>query len=203
MKTYASTNREINNTLYSKRVLHSSNKNILQKIISNALTTCFLLIPESVNREIKQQRKQHLSAMIVDPDYLKQAWKESLQWVYEHIHFLLWPIPKGIELYKEQWTISKTPCPRLSPWRYGRVFLAWSDAIKWRYTYTMAYKLAWTELSLIEILSNNVIHNWVLIMTLPFSSFIYYMIVKKSDLHYAQEHIYLEKIAKFSDKNEI
>jgi hypothetical protein len=73
MKTYASTNREINNTLYSKRVLHSSNKNILQKIISNALTTCFLLIPESVNREIKQQRKQHLSAMIVDPDYLKQA----------------------------------------------------------------------------------------------------------------------------------
>ena len=40
-------------------------------------------------------------------------------------------------------------------------------------------------------------------MTLPFSSFIYYMIVKKSDLHYAQEHIYLEKIAKFSDKNEI
>ncbi len=203
MKIYASTNRAIDNTLFTKRVFHSWNKTILKKIISNALTTCFLLIPESIDLAIKQQRQEHITNRMMDPDYLKQAWIESLQWIYEHIHFLWWPIPKTIEIYNEQWTISKTPCPRLSQWRYGRIFLAWTDAMKWRYTYTMAYKLLWTELSLIEILSNNMIHNWVLIMTLPFSSFIYYMIVKKSDLHYAQEHIYLEKIAKFSDKNEI
>ena len=73
MKINVSPNREIDNTLYTTRVTHSCNKNILQKIIASALTTCFLLIPESVDQEIKQQRKEHISAMIVDPDYLKQA----------------------------------------------------------------------------------------------------------------------------------
>ena len=203
MNTYASQNKQVEYTLHEKRATFSNNKTILQKIIASALSACFLCIPESIDPAIKQQRQEHLTARITDPDYLKQAWIESLQWIYEHIHFLWWPIPKSIELYKQQWTISKTPCPRYSPWRYGRLFLAWSDTIKWRYTYTIAYKLLWTEHALIDVLSNNMIHNSVLIMTLPFSSLVYYVIVKNSDLWYAQEHIFMEKMAKFSEKDEI
>ena len=196
MKSYTSPNRAINSTLYTKRADYSNNNSILQKIISHTLTICFLVIPESIDTRIKQQLIENLAIRMVDKDYLKQAWIELLQRIYEHVHFLWWPIPKAIELYTEQWTISNTPCPRFSPWRYGRLFLAWSDAIKWRYTYTMAYKLLWTQLSLIEILNNNMIHNWILIITLPFSSFVYYIIVKNSDMHYAQEHIFNEKMTK-------
>lgn len=202
MNSYSYPNKEIDTTLYTKRADCAQNNSILQKIITHALTTCFLIIPEAIDTRLKQQRAEHLSIRMIDKDYLKQAWIESLQWIYEHVHFLWWPIPKGIELYKEQGTISKTPCPRYSPWRYGRLFLAWSDAIKWRYTYTMAYKLVWTQLALIEIIQNNMMHNSILIMTLPFSSLIYYGIVKNSDLHYAQEHIFNEKMAKLEEQKD-
>lgn len=196
MKPYRTLHKPIDNTVLTEWVIFSWNKNILQKIIANALATCFLLIPESIDLAIKQQRQEHLTTRIMDPVYLKQAWVESLQWIYEHIHFLWWPIPKGIELYKQQWSISKTPCPQYTPWRYGRFFLAWTDAMKWRYTYTMAYKLLWTELTIIELLGNNMVHNSLLMITLPFSSVVYYLIVKNSDIYYAQEQIYKEKITK-------
>lgn len=67
----------------------------------------------------------------------------------------------------------------------------------------MGYKLLWTEHALIEVLNSNMMHNSVLIMTLPFSSLVYYVIVKQSDLHYAQEHIFVEKIEKSHKKDDI
>ncbi|MBP6257291.1 hypothetical protein KA405_06505 [Patescibacteria group bacterium] len=43
---------------------------------------------------------------------------------------------------------------------------------------------------------NNMLHNLLLIITLPFSSLVYYFIVKNSDLYYAKEHIFKEKLIK-------
>ena len=73
MNTYASQNKQIEYTLYEKRATFSNNKTILQKIIASALSACFLCIPESIDPAIKQQRQEHLTASIKDPDYLKQA----------------------------------------------------------------------------------------------------------------------------------
>lgn len=113
MKSLAHDHKIEKNTLLNEWAVYSTKQNMFQKIIHNALTTCFALLPESIDPALKQQRGEHISVRMLDKDYLTQASKELLQWVYEHIHFLWWPIPKGIELYRQQWTLSKTACPPL------------------------------------------------------------------------------------------